>query len=242
MCKSSKPHRRASPCVSHRRMGSLLGTVRISEQNSLPMFSTWLRLKPSRTLFHEPKVPASRSIHGCTSVRGSAARLIRRDILPSEPAYRALRAKQILHDTSSSALLDIAATKLRTKKSFLNGFTKLHMFAVTLRCEHSCLYCQVSRQTEDRVRYDMSRETADKALDIMFSSPSPFLTLEFQGGEPFLAFSLMEYVVAGAKERAARFNKQIDLVVATNLSVATDDQLRWCRDEGVQVSTSLDGR
>src|SRR6266571_2257966 len=173
--------------------------------------------------------------------RGTAARLIRRDILPSEPSYRALRAKQILHDTSSSALLDIAATKLRTKKSFLNGFTKLHMFVVTLRCEHSCLYFQVSRQTEDRVRYDMSRETADKALDIMFSSPSPFLTLEFQGGEPFLAFSLMEYVVAGAKERAARFNKQIDLVVATILSVATDDQLRWCRDEGVKVSTSLDG-
>src|SRR2546425_265282 len=88
-------------------------------------------------------------------------------------------------------VLDMAATKLRTKKSFLNGFTKLHMFVLTLRCEHSCLYCQVSRQTEDRVRYDMSRETADKALDVMFSSPSPFLTLEFQGGEPFLAFSLM---------------------------------------------------
>ena len=34
----------------------------------------------------------------------------------------------------------------------------------------------------------MTEETAEKALDLMFSSPAPHLTLEFQGGEPLLNF------------------------------------------------------
>src|SRR5437763_7872959 len=87
---------------------------------------------------------------------------------------------------SSSPLLDVLATKYRTKRSFLEGFTKLHIFVTTLRCEHSCVYCQVSRQTLDRKRFDMSRETADRSLDLMFRSPASHLTLEFQGGEPLL--------------------------------------------------------
>jgi len=173
--------------------------------------------------------------------RGTVQRIVGRQIDLTDPIYPTLRAKQILRDTSSSPLLDIAAAKLRTKKSFLNGFTKLHMFVVTLRCEHSCLYCQVSRQTEDKVRFDMSAQTADRALDIMMSSPSSSLKLEFQGGEPFLAFDRMRYILRQAKSLAVERRKDIDFVVATNLSVVTDEHLRWCRDEGVKISTSLDG-
>jgi len=35
---------------------------------------------------------------------------------------------------------------------------------VSLRCEHSCPYCQVSRQSEDRSAFDMTEQTAEKAL------------------------------------------------------------------------------
>ena len=47
------------------------------------------------------------------------------------------------------------------------------IFVVTLRCDHSCHYCQVSRQTEDRVNFDMTRSHADKALEFAFRGPSP---------------------------------------------------------------------
>ena len=40
-------------------------------------------------------------------------------------------------------LIDIYATRYRTKKSFLDTFTSLHLFVVSLRCEHTCHYCQV---------------------------------------------------------------------------------------------------
>src|SRR5690242_14792383 len=68
--------------------------------------------------------------------------------------YQDLKAKQFVYDNSSSPLLDILATKVRTKFDHMCGGTKLHIFVVTLRCEHSCEYCQVSRQTATRGEFD----------------------------------------------------------------------------------------
>jgi uncharacterized protein len=58
--------------------------------------------------------------------------------------YRDLKSKHFVYDESSSPLLDVLATKVRTKFDHVTGGTKLHIFVVTLRCEHSCDYCQVS--------------------------------------------------------------------------------------------------
>ena len=46
------------------------------------------------------------------------------------------------------------------------------VWEITLRCDHACPYCQVSRVSEDRQAYDMSPEVADRAVDLMFGSPS----------------------------------------------------------------------
>jgi His-Xaa-Ser system radical SAM maturase HxsB len=201
------------------------------------------KLLPFRfiALDSEREVLVSESAEYLIAARGTARRLATHSIDPSTDIYRELRSRHFLYDDQSSPLLDVLATKYRTKRSFLDGFTKLHIFVTTLRCEHSCLYCQVSRQSTNRVKYDMSRETADRALNMMFRSPAPHLTLEFQGGEPLLNFDLIRYIVPLAKNQAARIGKQLDIVVATNLAVVTDEMLLWFRDEGVDISTSLDG-
>jgi His-Xaa-Ser system radical SAM maturase HxsB len=173
--------------------------------------------------------------------RGTARVVTRRELDTTSDLYRLLRARQFLFDDQSSPLLDVLATKYRTKRAFLDGFTKLHIFVVTLRCDHSCHYCQVSRQTADRVKYDMSEETAERAIELMFRSPSPHLTLEFQGGEPLLNFSLIRFIVSRCKERAVLADKKLSIVVATNLALATDEMLCFFRDEGISVSTSVDG-
>lgn len=173
--------------------------------------------------------------------RGTARQLAAHALDPATELYRRLRTRHFLYDDQSSPLLDVLATKYRSKRSFLDGFTKLHMFVTTLRCEHSCHYCQVSRQSTDRLRYDMPPETASRALDLMFRSPAQHLTLEFQGGEPMLNFEMLQYIVAGAKDRAARTSKDLDIVVCTNLALTTDEMLHYFRDEGISVSTSLDG-
>ena len=173
--------------------------------------------------------------------RGTAQAVVRRTLDMKSDLYRQLRAGHFVFDEQSSPLLDVLATKYRTKRSFLNGFTKLHMFVTTLRCEHSCHYCQVWRQSTDRVRFDMSPETAARAVALMFASPAQHLTLEFQGGEPLLNFELIRFIVPLAKERAAATGKGLDIVIATNLALATDEVLYYCRDKGIEISTSLDG-
>ena len=155
--------------------------------------------------------------------------------------YQDLKAKHFIYDESSSPLLDVLATKVRTKFDHITGGTKLHIFVVTLRCEHSCDYCQVSRQTASRGEFDMSTATADRAIGMMMDSPARDVTLELQGGEPLLAFDVIQYIIPRAKELALKKGKNLDIVVCSNLACVTDDMLRYFRDENVKVSTSLDG-
>ncbi len=172
---------------------------------------------------------------------GTVRSLVSGDIDVRSPLYKDLKAKHFVYDETSSALLDVLATKIRSKFDHVVGGTKLHIFVVTLRCEHSCHYCQVSRQTTTKGAFDMSRETADRAISLMLDSPSPHVTLEMQGGEPLLAFDVIQYIIPKAKEQARLRGKGLDLVVTTNLACATDEMLMYFRDEGVKVSTSLDG-
>jgi His-Xaa-Ser system radical SAM maturase HxsB len=155
--------------------------------------------------------------------------------------YRDLKAKHFVYDDSSSALLDTLATKVRTKFDHIYGGTKLHIFVVTLRCEHSCEYCQVSRQTAIHGEFDMSTLTADRAIAIMMESPAREVTLEIQGGETLLAFDVIQYIVPRAKRLAQEKGKNLDIVVCSNLACVTDEILQYFRDEGIKVSTSLDG-
>lgn len=155
--------------------------------------------------------------------------------------YKELKAKHFLVDDKSKLPLELLATKLRTKKGFLAGFTKLHLFVVSLRCDHSCHYCQVSRQSEDKMSYDMSKETALRSLELMFRSPSQYITMEFQGGEPLLNFDLIKFCVEEAKKINEVAGKNLDIVICTNMSKLTDEILGFCKKHEISLSISLDG-
>ena len=172
---------------------------------------------------------------------GTVNALVESKIDATSSLFKDLKSKHFISDNTSSPLLDVLATKIRTKYDHLAGGTKLHIFVVTLRCEHSCQYCQVSRQTTARGEFDMTEETANRSISLMLDSPSPRVTMELQGGEPLLAFDMIRYMVGLAKTQAKIRGKQLDLVVTTNLACATDEMLVYFRDEGVKVSTSLDG-
>jgi len=98
-------------------------------------------------------------------------------------------------DTEIGPVIDMLATKYRTKKAFLNNFTALHMVVPTLRCNSNCRYCQVSRKDVSADHVDMSKATAKKVVDLIFKSPSPAIKIEFQGGEPLLNFTIVRYIV-----------------------------------------------
>jgi uncharacterized protein len=159
------------------------------------------------------------------------------------PRYWDLKAKHFLRNTQSSALFDVLASKYRTKKSFLEGFTKLHIFVTTLRCDQSCPYCQVSRQGSeaDPTVYDMPKEVLESSVRLMLSSPAPHVTMEFQGGEPLVNFDLLQEAVHLTRELNTGLGKSIDFVLCSNLTLLEDRHLDWCLANDVVISTSLDG-
>ncbi len=85
--------------------------------------------------------------------------------------YERAFAKLLIARKGQRSQLQLLALRLRSRMAFLREATALHLFVVTLRCEHSCPYCQVSRRSVDRDRYDMSEETAMRALGVALSAP-----------------------------------------------------------------------
>ena len=166
---------------------------------------------------------------------------VRHDLPKRAAAYDDLKSKHFLMDDDSSVALDLLALKTRTKLQFLENFTGLHIFVVTLRCEHSCHYCQVSRQSDDRLAYDMSEAAAERAVDVVFRAPSSSIKIEFQGGEPLLNFERIKQIVALAETRNRDERRNLEFVIATNLALLTDEHLAFCQDHSILLSTSLDG-
>src|SRR6266849_6095596 len=168
-------------------------------------------------------------------------RLVDLRVQPGDGLYEKAYAAHLITGTNQKAQRQLLAARLRSRMSFLQQVTPLHIFVVTLRCEHSCPYCQVSRQSTDRSRYDMSNKTAMRALEIAFESPSGRIKIEFQGGEPLLNFALIQTIVAAAKLRASAVGKKVDFVIASNLALLSDEILAFCKVNDVLLSTSLDG-
>lgn len=174
--------------------------------------------------------------------RGDIDRLVSRSLQPSDELYARLASIHVLAAPENhTTALQLLGLKERTRRSNLANFTSLHLFVVTLRCDYSCPYCQVSRQTEDVNTFDMSIETAARSLDLVFRSPSPAIKIEFQGGESLLNFPLIRYVVEEAEARNLIAQRDLKFVIATNLSPLTADILEFCRMHEISISTSLDG-
>lgn len=157
------------------------------------------------------------------------------------PEHLDLKSKCFLTHGPNPAILRAVASQWRTKKAFLEAGPKLHIFVPTLRCNQNCGYCQVSRADVSAPGVDMTEEYASKAIDLMLTAPAQHLTMEFQGGEPLLAFDAIKGMVLTAKERAARLGKTLSFVICTNLTLLTDEHLTFFQSHGVEISTSLDG-
>ena len=155
--------------------------------------------------------------------------------------YRDLRTRQIVCDSERGPFLQGLKAQHRTRKHFVNEDPALHIFVLTLRCDHRCHYCQVTPRHASEPGFDMADATADAALDRVFESRAEVLTIEFQGGESALAFPRLRRIVEHAREHAEQTGRQVRFVMATTLHLMTDAMLAFCRDNEVELSTPLDG-
>lgn len=168
-------------------------------------------------------------------------RFIRHELNEKENHFYKLKSHLLLAQNELEVSLKKIAARYRTRKSFLRDFTTLHMMVITLRCNQHCKYCQVSCADEDAHLYDMSKDVALRVVDMIFSSPSKSLKIEFQGGEPLLNWSVIEETVKYAEKCAENKFKNVEFVICTNLTIVNEEQLCFCRDHGISISTSFDG-
>ncbi len=160
---------------------------------------------------------------------------------PNANTFNNLKSKQIIADNNINDVIEMLATKFRTKKNFLAEFTSLHMVVVSLRCNSNCVYCQVSKREKLASNYDMTRETAKNVVEKIFESPSQNIKIEFQGGEPLLNFGVIKYIIEKAEWKNLFKKKNLEFVICTNLTLINEKMLKWLKGHKVYISTSIDG-
>jgi len=111
--------------------------------------------------------------------QNTVTRIVNKEVTPTEQIYKDLVASFFISETPLPDLIDNSAVRLRTKKAFLDQFTILHIFVLTLRCNQNCIYCQASSKECDSGIFDMKEEDLLHAIDLMFQTPSPSITMEF---------------------------------------------------------------
>lgn len=152
-----------------------------------------------------------------------------------------LASKQIATTDKVEDVVGMLATKYRTKKSILRDFTTLHMVVPTLRCNSSCIYCQVARKDMDAESVDMSKETAKKVVKLIFQSPSQYIKIEFQGGDPSTNFPMVKFIIEEAETLNILKKKDLEFIICTNISLLDEDMVQYLKKHKCLVSTSLDG-
>ncbi|MFI3261700.1 MAG: His-Xaa-Ser system radical SAM maturase HxsB [Rikenellaceae bacterium] len=168
-------------------------------------------------------------------------KLINGDLDPKSELFYNIASKQIATTDNIESVVKMLATKYRTKKSILRDFTSLHMVVPTLRCNSSCIYCQVARKNMSDHSADMTKETAKKIVTTIFKSPSPFIKIEFQGGDPSTDFEMVKYIIEEAEWQNLFKKRNLDFVICTNLCLLDKNMVKYLHKHKCQISTSLDG-
>lgn len=114
---------------------------------------------------------------------------------------------------------------------------------VTARCNLRCAYCYLGEASP--TAGDMSIAVADQVIDYTQRLAMHHEPLRGEGridwclfgGEPFLAFGTMQYLVA----RAESLELPVSVEIFTNGATATPEQVAWCKEHGVTAKRSVGG-
>lgn len=173
--------------------------------------------------------------------RDDFERAVLGQLSPDEALFADMEARHLLAADPDRSTLAPLISQLRARKAYMEHGPALHIFVVSLRCHHTCAYCQVSRQPLNESAFDMSSAVAERAVERLFEWPSKELTVEFQGGEPLLHFERVQSLVESIERRNVVERRAIRFVIASTLHDLTDGQLAFMREHHFELSTSLDG-
>ncbi len=152
--------------------------------------------------------------------------------------YKKMESREFIRDYLD---FDNLIEKYRSRNAFLAQGPSLHIVVVTLRCNHKCIYCQVSSRSLEEKGYDMDIPTARKVVDTIFCSPNKNITIEFQGGEPLVNWPTVKFIVEYAREKNKKREKDLWITLVSNFSLLDEKKLKFLFKNRVGLCTSLDG-
>lgn len=157
-----------------------------------------------------------------------------------ENKFEELVSKSIIGEAQDySVRLNAVGSKFATSiQQTLQG-PGLFIIVPTLRCDHNCRYCQVSRVSLNKQGYDLGRQSIGKIISIISKSNSDSVKIEFQGGEPLVAIDYIKDFVASAQ--SALRGKELSFVICSALGPLTQNIIDWAKANNITFSVSLDG-
>lgn len=152
--------------------------------------------------------------------------------------FNELKDKHFLRDFLN---LDRFTQLYGRRNAFLFAGPSLHIIVVTLRCDHSCIYCQANSKGIDERGWDMNEATAKCVVDIIFETPNSDVMIEFQGGEPLLNFEVVKFIVLYAKKKNINHGKKLKFSLVSNFTYMDTNKLNFLIKNEISLCTSLDG-
>lgn len=115
--------------------------------------------------------------------------------------------------------------------------------AVAQKCNLGCTYCYAQQGEFGGAAKDMSREIAERAVDLLVNGAEPGakLNLAFLGGEPLVNRPVLQAATLRAAELAGRRGVAITFSITTNGTLLTEEDANFFEQHGFAVTVSLDG-
>ncbi|TDQ17698.1 His-Xaa-Ser system radical SAM maturase HxsB [Raoultella sp. BIGb0149] len=158
----------------------------------------------------------------------------------SEEQAKMLESKLFIIDDNTPTIAPYALSSAFAKR-LMNELAVRPIFMIvpTLRCDHTCKYCQVSRASVNASGFDLNLDLIPDIISTIKRLSSPPYKIEIQGGEPLLRFDLIQAIYRRCTETLG--STDFEMVIASSLSVLNEDMLEWSRDRNITFSVSLDG-
>lgn len=115
--------------------------------------------------------------------------------------------------------------------------------AIAQKCNLGCAYCYAQQGDFGGVAKNMTRDTADRAVDLLVSGAAPGarLNLAFLGGEPLVNRTVLQAVTRRAFDLARLRGITMTFSITTNGTLLTKADGDFFEEFGFAVTVSLDG-
>jgi His-Xaa-Ser system radical SAM maturase HxsB len=158
----------------------------------------------------------------------------------SQEQSSSLESKLFICGDESSSVTPYALSSAFAKR-LMNELAVRPIFMIvpTLRCDHTCKYCQVSRASVTADGYDLNPETDTANCQHIKKLGTPPYKIEVQGGEPLLRFDLVQSIYHECEISLG--SDAFEMVIATSLSLLDESIFSWVKERNITFSVSLDG-